>query len=175
MRFIFCAILSIILNSCGDINSDNIYPSPSRSDLVYEISNKVFKKLKNEKNLCRFECGSGKNPITFLHWGFLYYNDINVDEARELLIIAANQFLEAFNADERIRPYLANYPFKPENIEINIFLKKPNGSELEAEKLHVISIQNGILDYMIEIPEKHHLKTVLLETYEEASAKLTIK
>jgi hypothetical protein len=171
-----CSLVFIslfLLTGCLKNTSDISCCPSQRSKLVDIISCEVFKKLKKEKNLHPIECGGRMmDQITLLHWGFCYYNDIGIEEARELLMIASEQFLQAFNADERIRPYLAVYPLTPKNIEIRVFLKQPNGSELGPEKLHVMAIIEGVLDYMIKSSETRHLETVLIETYEEAEAKL---
>jgi hypothetical protein len=159
---------------CSENISNEHYNSNDKSKLVREISSKVFVKLKNEKKLYPIECGGGGSDlIKLLHWGFFYYKDINIEEARELLMIASEQFLMAFNSDSRIHPHLDSCPFKPKNMQLEIFLKKPDGSELGPETLHVISMTKGILEYAIESSETGHLKTVFVETYEEAAAKLS--
>jgi hypothetical protein len=140
---------------------------------VREINKKVFRQLKEEKNLYLFECGGGgADQIKFLHCGFIYYNEIDIKKARELLFTAGKQFLDAFNTDERIHPYFEIRPLKPENIQVEIFLKKSDGSELGFETLHVLAMTKGILKYKIESSETGLLKTILTETYEEAAAKL---
>ena len=75
-------------------------------------------------------------------------------------------------SNERIRPYLANYPFKPENIEIRIFLFNSDGSSIEPEKLVVISMLDGVLQFKVHSKSKFDyfpLAIVYEETYEEAA------
>jgi hypothetical protein len=173
VRFLLPLILNVLVTACAKISLNTDYQENRKSELLNEISSSVFKQLKKEKNLCPVECGGRMmDQITLMHWGFFYYKDISIEEARKLLMLAASQFLETFNADGRIRPYLATHPFKPENIEIRIFLKKPDGSELGPEKLHVISMIEGVLRYKIESSEDARLKTVHKETYNEAASKL---
>lgn len=174
MRIVFAVFVSLLLMGCAENNVTNDYRPSPKSKLVYELSKKVFVQLKEKKNLCPCECcGGGSDQIKLLHWGFDYYKEIDIKEARELLMVAGNQFLDAFNSDERIRPYLATYPLTPKNIEIRIFLQKPNGSELEPEKLHVISMIDGFLNYKIGRLGTERLKRIHRETYEEATAKLS--
>ena len=144
------------------------------ADKIYdnEIGKKVFIQLKKEKKLHVCESGwglCGTHKIQVMHCGFDYYNEIDVAEARELLMTAGNLYLREINDNEKIRPYLANYPFKPENIQIAIFLKNPNGSKTAPEKLRVISITDGLLRYDIGMDS---LTTICEETYDEAAAKL---
>jgi hypothetical protein len=174
MRILLLATLLVLVTGCSQTDPEGqTYPTP-KSKLVDQISNKVFLQLhKDNKSLFPIECGGRMmDQIKLLHWGFFHYGEMDIEKARELLITAGNQFLIAFNEDERIRPYLATYPFTPERIEVNIFIKKSDGSELETDKLHVVSIDGGILNYATETPDGLGLKTVLKETYAEAEAKL---
>ena len=173
MRFLLIFILNFLLTGCAVEDSTYSCPPP-KSQLVREISSKVFRQLREGKNLYLCEWGGedGGEKIKFLHCGFFYYNEIDIEKARELLFTAGNRFLNAFNTDERIHTYLNVHPLKPENIQINIFLKKSDGSELGFDTLHVISISRGSLNYMIRSSATGRLETILLETYEEATAKL---
>jgi len=176
MRFFHFFILFIIVNSClKNIREINYDPSQA-SVIVNEIQKKLISQLKIEKDLYPWEFGGGaKNPIRLIHCGFVYYNDIDIATARKLIILVVNKFVNEINTNEKIRPFLEVYPFKPENMEIRIFLKNSNGSELSAEKLHVISIINGKLKYKTGIPSSEGLPltTIYQETYEEAMAKIS--
>jgi hypothetical protein len=98
------------------------------------------------------------------------YKRIDIEEARELLMSAGNMFLDAINKDERIRPYLINYPFLPKNIGIEIYFKELNGSNIEEPgKLHVAWLMNGFLTYDDENLETKRLQTIREETFEEAA------
>ncbi len=173
MKYLFLLLSILTLHSCVGKIIDLQYTQSPKSKLVHEISEGVFKQLILEKNLYPCECGGRMmDQIKLLHWGFDYYHEIDIAEARELLITATNRLLQAINEDQRIRPYLATYPFKPENVEIRIFLHNSDGSILGPEKLHVIANIEGVLDYMIQASETRRLKKILIETFQEAEAKL---
>ncbi len=157
-------------------NSSEIGYKPSlKSRLVDEVGNKVFKQLKRENDLYPCECGGRMmHQITFLHLGFDYYKQIDIEKARELLMSAGNLFLKTINEDERIHPFLDSYPFLPKNIEILIFLREPKGSKFGPRRLYVISMSEGVLKYYINDPETNHLLSIYNETYEEAEEKLGI-
>lgn len=107
----YLSLVLLILNAgCVENRPDtSYYPSPA-SILVNEIQKKVFWQLKKKKKLYPCEFGGGaKTPIRLLHCGFLYYNEIDIETARELIITAGNQFIAEVNANERIRPYLESY------------------------------------------------------------------
>ncbi len=173
MKCFLIIVLTLFLVSCSGDGSNSYYRPSKKSILVDEISSDVFKKLKKENDLYPIECGGRMmHQITLLHWGFCYHKEIDVNEARKLLLTASDQFLKAFNEDPRIRSYLATYPLTSKNIQVNIFLKNPDGSELGLDKLRVISMNEGVLDYMIRSSETGRLTTIDKETYEEAAEKL---
>src|SRR5690349_3160899 len=145
----------IIFFSCEKTisqHSDHQNPVWVLADEIYdnEIGKKVFFQLRKERKLQVCESGwglRGKKKIPVMHCGFFYYEDINIDQARELLLSAANLYLATINENEKIRNFLETYPFKPENIEIRIFLYNSDRSDPPPEKLQVISMINGILKY----------------------------
>lgn len=112
------------------------------------------------------------DQIKLLHWGFDYYKEIDIEEGRELLITAAHRLLKAINEDERIRPYLATYPFKPENIELRIFLHNSDGSPIGPGKLCIVSILEGVLNYKVEDAVNLPFRKILVETFQEAEDKM---
>jgi hypothetical protein len=143
--------------------------------LADECLQKAAVQLKKEKDL--YLCGTGggmMDQIRMLALSFNYYKPVDIEKGRELLISAVNQLADVVNADERIRPYLKNYPFGPENIEIRIFIKNPDGSSVSSEKLRVISAEEGFLNYYIDNPTGGLFITVLKETYETACCNFLI-
>lgn len=175
MNFFLFTIIIFFVVSCSE-NAQNFGYKPNPvSIIINEIEKKVFSQLQIEKNLYPFEFGGGgKDPVKLLHFGFLYFNEIEIKEARELIITAGDQFLKEINANEQMRPYLANFPFKPENIQVEIFLKRQDKSEIGLEKLRVITMRDAEVRYYIRSSETKRLTIVYKETYDEASRKLDI-
>ncbi len=153
---------------------DNPY-MPNRGTLVSEVTNKTLVQLKKERELYPCGIGSGMmDQIRMLALGFHYYKEVDINQARELLMAAGTLYLNTINAKEEIRPFLQNYPFQAKNVEIRIFLQKPNGSEPEAEALTVAAMVDGILQYAVRIAETGGFNIIYRETFEEAAAKLSI-
>src|SRR5262249_2655966 len=144
-----------LTNNCVK-NNTNYNPNPEweLADKIYdnEIGKTVFCQLKKDRKLQVCESGwglRGKKKIQVMHCGFFYYEEIDIDQARELLVDAAKLYLTTINENERIRPFLESYPFTPENIEICIFLQNRDGSRFSPEKLSIVSFEKGILRYDI--------------------------
>ncbi|MES2121627.1 MAG: hypothetical protein V4492_02475 [Chlamydiota bacterium] len=173
MRFFSFLILIALVTSCDPPSSMENPDFPSRQSLVNEVTNKTIVKLKTESNLRACGIGSGMmNQIRMLAISFYYYNEVDVEEARELLMTAGMTFLNTINSNEKIHPFLQNHPFMPNNIQIAIFLRNPDGSSPDIDKLSVISMTNGMLTYRTHHSSNGRLSTVFEETFEEAQAKL---
>lgn len=173
MRVILLIFLTIFITSCDPPYTDTSY-MPTNGALASEVRNQTFVQLKNEYGLIPFGVGDGiGDKIRMLALCFRYNKEINIDEARELLMKAGTLFLKNINSNERIRPHLKNDPFRPENIEIIIYLQKPDGSSPNIGNLTIISMIDGVLAYKADLPDSYQLKTVYKETFEEAVTKLS--
>ncbi|MBI2743615.1 MAG: hypothetical protein HYX48_06835 [Chlamydiales bacterium] len=127
------------------------------------------KKLKSEKKL--HLVGDGAQMMTdikMLALSFSYYHDVDQKKARELLLSAIHEYLAVINKNEQIQPYLYNRPFTANNVEIRIFVRKPDHSDIDRGKICAASALEGAIRYDIRDPETDRLRTIATETYEEA-------
>ena len=168
--FLFCLLATLCICGC-----ERYAPSDpnEKQKLINEVRQKAAKKI--YKDLGLIPCGTGAqamDQIKMLHLAFDYRKPVDIKTGRELLVAAVQIFAQEINANPEIRPYLDNYPFEPKNIRIWIFLKNPDGSNIEPEKLCVICATQGILEYENKNPETCRLTTIYKETYEEALQKI---
>jgi len=84
------------------------------------------------------------------------------------LVDSVEEYLSAINSNEKIRPYLHNYPFTAKNVEIVIYFHNPNGSNVASGKISIAAAKRGKVICYIDYPEKYTIKTIHEETYEEA-------
>ena len=170
MRLLLFLSMAVSIAGC---TQKHAYQPSTKVTLASEIRNKVAIQLQREKELVPSGTGGQMmHQIKMLALSFDYRKPIDINKGRELLIEAVDEFVAAVNADERIRPYLNNYPFEPKNIEIRIFLRSPNGSDVAPGELSVISALDAVLEYDIRDPKTDRLKTVHTETFEEAVLKI---
>ena len=176
MKLLLYLIFVLFISSCEKTTSVPYQEDPkwALANKIYDsqIGKSVFFQLKKEKNLNVIESGwglRGRENIRCMHCGFQYFNEITIEEARKLLMDTVNLYLKSINENEGIRPFMDNYPFGPENIEIRIFIYNPNDPKPRADKLRVIKIVDGILKYMIG---DEHRTTIYKESYQEALSKL---
>ena len=112
------------------------------------------------------------NKVEMLFLAFQYYNSIDIDQARELLVNSVDSLVYEVNINEQVRPYLIYHPFKPKNVDIKIFLQNPDGSTIKPGKLIIAKAAEGRLEYKIRDPKTDRLTTIYSETSLEAKAKL---
>ena len=133
------------------------------------INAKTAKGLEEQKHLYLIGTGGQMmDDIQMMMMGFNFYSTANIKTARNLLIEAAEKYLLAINSNEKIRPYLHNYPFTDKNIEIVIYFYKPDGSNIDSGELFIAAANRGKIIYYIDCPDRDILKSIYQETYEKA-------
>ena len=168
MKFIIILVSALTLFSAVMCYSCS-WPSVNYEKLADKITARTAKKLKQEKGLILVGSGGRMmGDIKMMMMSFDYHKVVDMDEARKLLIYCVEEYLNAINSDEKVRPYLHNYPFTDKNIEIEIVFRNPDGSKVAPNEITIATADEGRLAYSIDDPEKHTLKRIHRETYEEA-------
>ena len=104
---------------------------------------------------------------------FHFYRPLAIEAFRSLLLYAVEEYLAAINGNEEVRPYLHNYPFTPNNVEITIFLRNRDGSFLPPGEINTATARRREFIYSARDVEaaqqgKYRSKDVHVETFEEA-------
>jgi hypothetical protein len=166
--FILFLLLSF-LSCCNEPPLENYDVRPDVK-LVNELSIKVAQKLQEKYGL--IACGTGSqmmDKIKMIALSFNYYKPVDIEKARELLLAATNEMVVAVNEDVKIHPYLHEFPFGPNNVEIRIFAYKEDGSDFPKENLSIFSEINGNLAYKTFDHEKSvRSVTIHKETHQQA-------
>ncbi len=137
--------------------------------LADKITFKVAKNLAVEKGLRLIGTGGGMmDDIKMMEMSFQYFHEVTVEEGRQLVVTSVEEYLSAINNDQKIRKYLHEYPFTPKNIEISIWIRNPDGSNVDFDKISYISFLEGILTYKLDKAEKGKSRVVHEESYEDA-------
>ncbi len=174
IRLIFAISLCFIVG-CERTPIRIRYPLEEKTVLAHMVQKKAQLQLESERGLILVGTGGGMmDEIRMLALSFEYDKPMSPCEGRKLLIRAVDVFLAIINENEEIRPYLIQSPFKPEYVEIRIFLNNPNGTEIPLGDLSILSAVDGVLNYLIEDPVTTLFVTAYKETYQEAVAKLAV-
>lgn len=162
-KILFLLFLIIGGCSCSGLKPTNYVK------IADNITDKTAKKLKEQKRLYLVGTG-GKmmGDIQAMDMGFFFYQEVDLKEARNLIVYVINEYLFEINNHEEIRPFLHEYPFTAKNVEIDIWVKASDGTRPSQGKIYYISASNGIINYYIRLPEEQSRKSICEETYEEA-------
>lgn len=115
---------------------------------------------------------AAQNEVKMLMLAFTYNKPIEIEEGRKLIVHAVETFVSMINNDERIHPYLYNYPFESKNVQIEIYIKNPDYSSVEPEKICILSAAEGNVEYEVRDSTTLRLKTIHEETFSEAQKKV---
>ena len=166
MKFVFNCGMILFMFSFVFGCSSFCHQSQDYEKIADKITEKTAKKLKDQKNLVLIGTGGQMmHDIQAMDMSFNYYHEVDLKTARELIIYAINEYLSEINDDEKIRPYLHEYPFTAKNVEIRIFIYGPDRLKLPPEKIYCITSLNGTLEYYTR---SDHYHPICEETYQEA-------
>jgi len=155
------------VGSCGG------YQVCKHEKIADRITAKTAKRIEEKTHL--YLAGTGgrmMDDIKEMDMGFDYYGEVDLAEARRMLVYVIDEYLAAINSSQEIRPYLHEYPFNAKNVGIRIWFYNPDRSNLARDKIYYISAINGILNYYIEGKKEFTREAICTETYEEALERL---
>lgn len=174
----FLAIIAILMSSCNEHPKEFKLVSPSdagkteNADFCADYVTAQFeRKMYKEKGLVTIGTGGGGSPyhkgLTRLSISFEDYKEVNVAEARRLVIECADRYLADINANEDLKKYLVPNPFTIKNVDIGVlFINKKTREFVSPPFVSTAKISKGELRYTIH--DNELLKTIKRETYEDA-------
>ncbi len=162
MKQLWCIVITFMF-SCG-----------FREPIHCKLSDKIFipynKELKKQKNL--FVCGSGgamMGDIQSVHASYISFERFNVEQARRLYVEVMEGYISRYNANEKIRPYLHNYPVTIDNFEVMIGFENEQRKHMDGGFVALMFIaKNHRLLYCTYDHEKQEFVDLYEETYEQA-------
>ncbi len=161
---------------------------------VNEIVDDFVKQMKTKHQLhCYGSGGSMPKDVEKIKVLFISYQHSTVDDARKVEVDAIQELLQRINAHEKIRPYLREYPFGPNRVDISIsfrtetddrpldgsvasvFLAKDKifyrAAEIQMQEptpLIYMNEKNEVVKELIGGGPREKLIPLMEETYEEA-------
>jgi len=115
---IFITLLS--LSSC--IKVDERYKPPEYVNYLKKIEYETIQELKKKGLYLSGFGGCLMDCISLVDLSFNYDKPVDISKARELVVLAVETFLKKINSHDKIRPDLCTYPFRVNNLEIQIDL-----------------------------------------------------
>jgi len=136
-------------------------------DYVDEISMDFAREVEKEFGLTAIGFG-GCMPEKVEEIGIKFYCDkeMNINNARWLMITLRQKLVEKVNRHEKIRPFLAEYPFSIQGANIQLtFLEN---SDKNARNVEFVFFGKKGIYYCKFNQEKRKYDDLLIESYEDA-------
>ena len=128
--------------------------------------------------------GQTAHGIDKLAFHFVANKKVSQEKARALEIEIINKLLLLVNSNEKLRPYLKEYPFQAHSAEIKLSFQKKDGENFRYEKgtkneyMANVHQRNNRLFYSIRPPDTKEvyfgIRALSDEPYEEALQKLQV-
>jgi len=169
ITLIIFAVLSISFST-----EPEMYQGLSDDDkMLYGFINRTGKILEKKYHLRQSATGiGGMDKVWLMCLSFDRYGEpINEQEARKLIINCVDDFLEAVNKDEQLRPFLQDFPFTAKNLELKIFNFNKDQELHYFPSIAIVKDLRGKIGFLTEDPATtcgYHTKKY--ETYDEAVA-----
>jgi len=163
------------LSLCFSLNSYEM-PLPAKEKYANQSINQACKIINKEKKLYAIGTGGEMlDEVNALCLTFEGYQEIGLEEARELIVYCVSTFLNIINSNQQLQPYLGNYPFTSQNVEIMIFLYKPDRQEVGPDNISLVRSMKGLVEYHYGYPLYKISEPFLRESYQEACDKLALE
>jgi hypothetical protein len=138
--------------------------------MVNSITNSYLKEVAIPRKLMLSGYGGAMvGDIQSVTLRFLSYHVLNVDAARILYVEMMEEFLVRINQNDKIRPYLHDYPFGIKNMELTIGFDDTNGDILgDGHVAHMFISRNDTLYYEAYNHETEKFYNLHKENYRDA-------
>jgi hypothetical protein len=119
-----------------------------------------------------FSDGSGAsmpNDVESISVSLNIYKKGVIEEARELIVKLTERFTEIINQNEKLRPYLREYPFAHLRAQVSLSFCDNTGMTYQDGSIaHVTNSSNDKIFYLINEPNSYRYKDAYDEPYAKA-------
>lgn len=145
--------------------------------MLYRFINRQGKCLEQKYQMRQSSVGLGGVQVWLMALSFHRFGiPLTEKEARKLIINCVDDFLEAVNSDEQVRPFLKDYPFTAKNVNLKILNYDKNHDPHYFPSIALVMNSEGDIGFLTEDPsDKYGYYTKKYETYDEAVAILKQK
>lgn len=141
------------------------------STYVNQIIKSFAKSMQKELNLiCVGSGGQMPRDVEIITVMFMFNRSVSVDEARNLEVLATNEFLEKINNHQEVRPFLREFPFKSDRVDVSISFIDDNTDDYFDGVACANLVKGSIIYYRFD-KEANDLIEIAIEPYEEALKK----
>lgn len=126
--------------------------------------------MRRENNWWMFGFGGGYlNDINELSFKFIAHEQLELNEARRLIVENIEHLYELINNDPELSPYLTETPFGRKRITLGVmFFKTGTMDYVDPPFIDNVICVDGKIRYSTQQKDKNNLNIAYRETYEEA-------
>ncbi|MBM3192256.1 MAG: hypothetical protein FJZ63_06385 [Chlamydiae bacterium] len=99
---------------------------------------------------------------------FSAVKNLNIEEARSLVLDCTEDLLQRINNDKKIKPYLEHYPFTEKGLRLSISFDTPDQKRVSSKYVAHVLATNGSIYYSSYDHKKQQLVDLYEEPYQEA-------
>jgi len=151
MKIIFLIFLTLLFfqSNCFGIKfMNNQYVPAEYVVIAQQIRTDVAAKLSKRYNMQVIGVTGGlADCVNVLGLSFQIRGPLIKEELRRILVDCVEEFLIPINTNERLRPFLKNYPFTSKEIEIEIFIVDDTGRRVYDPEIMLAAEYHGIVEY----------------------------
>ncbi|MEN9344005.1 MAG: hypothetical protein RLZZ453_792 [Chlamydiota bacterium] len=154
------------------VHKEQPYEKPLDAAIA-NLRRELRKQCNVDLSYCCGDATQGIEDLTFL---IGKYKSTQVQKAQELVVEITDTIVRKLNSDESLRPYIKNYPLRPEQLRVFMeFKKTPSRGYFRNNSIsHILTEKDGIEYYFLKsTPEDHSYiefpELIKKETYREAS------
>jgi hypothetical protein len=140
----------------------------------YEVYvNQIIQSFANEMEktyglVCYGHGGKMPHDVEEIKVTFNCYQHVSIEQARRLEVKATERFLEIINSNEKIRPFLREFPFKPNRGKVSISFRTADNLRYTDGSVAYVTQFKNIISYCSDEETSPSLITLKKEPYEEA-------
>ena len=164
-RVLFLATLSLLTQLIAEGGE----PYIKYADLIIQSFEKECAKEFKKYKLRSIGSGGGMAyDVEEIRVMFFAYRPATIEEARVLETSLTEKLLKKINENEKIRPYLREYPFKANRARVSVSFHKPNSSVYTDGSVAYVLQAKGQILYCAADPKTEDYYDLHEEPYEEA-------
>jgi len=147
------------------------FSEPKYCKLSDRILAQYVKELQRDEKLHLYgHGGSMMNDVKVVEIYLLGNQKLSVDEARELFVKISEELIARYNNSEKIRPFLHNYPFTINNIDVQLAFQDENRRHQTDGNVALVFIAKQSICYCSYDRQKECFLDLHSEPYEEGLA-----
>ncbi len=164
---------TLLILSIYTMSTNSLYAAHPEEPIYCKYADKITEKycadMAKTYKLYYYGGGGGfMNNVNKIDLSFNTIQNLNIAEARILIIKCTEERLKRINADKDIKPYLSHYPFTEKGIALSISFDDKDQNSVSAKFVAMVFTVNGDIYYSSYNHNKKKFQDLHEESYQEA-------